>query len=493
MTQNKQLYNSPGIWNQDIQKGQQDLLQALIDFVPENCRNILDVGCGDGKITSRFARATGLTVIGVDASEEALSRCDFETMLGDASRLKLPDGAFDAVMSLDLLEHLPDEEEEKAWTELFRVALKAVLVAVPFREELLDGMTRCAACGQQYHVNWHMRAYDWPELIRRTPNGWKPSGIVLTGEAWSPYHPLETRIRRELLDEWSGWPEAICPHCGKSGQPANRISVLPSSLATVLGQAIYENVNTRGSSRTHSEILVLYCREEENNGMIVRTLPLASHANREASRALLDTPHLEQHLIPFPASGRTVIAADHGIVVQLPVYQNADTLHIQWRKQSEASLDVLIEDGLGMLLSAQVSSQDDNNEMVLTFPRSAISGYYGVLIRLPSPDAIVAVSLGRGPAGMDLYPIENVSAAYYPTQYANVPAFIQVTEPTWIDSRMLSEPIHASKTSDTENLFDAIKRILDSKQNVPGSELIPLDNLLQNSGSGSIPPTASEN
>jgi 2-polyprenyl-6-hydroxyphenyl methylase/3-demethylubiquinone-9 3-methyltransferase len=78
-------------------------------------KRILDVGCGGGIFTEALARA-GAQVVAFDASERSLQaarehahqgglRIDYRIALAEDFR---PDGTFDAVMAVDVLEHVED-------------------------------------------------------------------------------------------------------------------------------------------------------------------------------------------------------------------------------------------------------------------------------------------------------------------------------------------------------------------------------------------------
>jgi ubiquinone/menaquinone biosynthesis C-methylase UbiE len=75
----------------------------------------LDVGCGDGRHIAAAA-GRGCFAVGVDydAGELAKARARLggtrvDLIAGDASRLPFRDGAFDAVICTETLEHLPDD------------------------------------------------------------------------------------------------------------------------------------------------------------------------------------------------------------------------------------------------------------------------------------------------------------------------------------------------------------------------------------------------
>jgi ubiquinone/menaquinone biosynthesis C-methylase UbiE len=98
--------------------------------------NLLDAGCGEG-FTGRDLRQAWpeLAMMGVDISEVALAWNQANLMsqapLGQSDVCYLPfaDASFEMVMSLEVLEHLPDSRI--GLREYLRVAQKFVLVSVP--------------------------------------------------------------------------------------------------------------------------------------------------------------------------------------------------------------------------------------------------------------------------------------------------------------------------------------------------------------------------
>ena len=317
--QNKLLYESTHVWDQSLQLGQKNLTQAIIDFFPKEINSALDIGCGDGKLTSTLIEVTKCPFVGLDTSQEALSRCSFHTIQADATDLPFQENAFDLVLTTDMLEHLPRDMEDKVWEQLFRVSNKWVMVAVPFREELLEATAKCHECGTPYHVNWHMRSYDWPELISRCPDSYVVDKIVLTGEPWSAHPILETRFRREIMNEWGGWTEAVCPHCNKPGTSPDPLKPLPSIVATSLGELIYTERLNIPEFRNHSEILIIY----RNKELAAENTVEFNSINRIRVKAnTIDFEHasIEDNLIPYPSLTRVVNSIEHGIIIQFPAY-----------------------------------------------------------------------------------------------------------------------------------------------------------------------------
>jgi len=79
---------------------------------------VLDVGCGEGDLAARLARA-GAVVTAVDVAEEALRRAreahpelDLRLIDGEG-RWDLPDAAFDVVWAGEVIEHPPHLREPR--------------------------------------------------------------------------------------------------------------------------------------------------------------------------------------------------------------------------------------------------------------------------------------------------------------------------------------------------------------------------------------------
>jgi ubiquinone/menaquinone biosynthesis C-methylase UbiE len=103
--------------------------------------SVLDVGCGEGVLTERFAdRVQEGHVVGVDLEDPELreewsrrSRPNLEFRTLSGPDLPFGNDEFDVACALEVLEHVPDPE--RTLTEMIRVARRHVIVSVP-REPL---------------------------------------------------------------------------------------------------------------------------------------------------------------------------------------------------------------------------------------------------------------------------------------------------------------------------------------------------------------------
>ncbi|WP_031475884.1 class I SAM-dependent methyltransferase [Streptomyces bicolor] len=90
--------------------------EAVLGLLPDGTRRLLDVACGTGIVTRRFAAARGgLCVTGVDLApamvRQAAVRLPGAVVLADSRRLPFPVGRFDAVSTVWLL-HLARTDDD---------------------------------------------------------------------------------------------------------------------------------------------------------------------------------------------------------------------------------------------------------------------------------------------------------------------------------------------------------------------------------------------
>ena len=92
-------------------------------------RRILDVGCGTGALTRVLREESGAVVVGLDADRRLLAEVEPPTVLGDATRLPIGDGAVDLVVCQALLVNLPTPLD--AVDEFSRASSDLVAVVEP--------------------------------------------------------------------------------------------------------------------------------------------------------------------------------------------------------------------------------------------------------------------------------------------------------------------------------------------------------------------------
>jgi SAM-dependent methyltransferase len=116
-------------------------------LLPADTTSLLEVGCGEGFSARAVLAGQNMRAYGGDlnaaAVQQARQRCPaMACAVFDALWLPFPDGCVDVVLSLEVLEHLPDPA--RALNEYRRVARRHLLLSVPnepnFRlQRLLSG------------------------------------------------------------------------------------------------------------------------------------------------------------------------------------------------------------------------------------------------------------------------------------------------------------------------------------------------------------------
>jgi ubiquinone/menaquinone biosynthesis C-methylase UbiE len=99
--------------------------------------SVLDVGCGEGVLTARWAEQLGSgRVVGIDLEDPKLAaewdrrrRANLEFRAMAAENLPFDENEFDLAAAIEVLEHVPDPGATLA--EMARVAGRHLLVSVP--------------------------------------------------------------------------------------------------------------------------------------------------------------------------------------------------------------------------------------------------------------------------------------------------------------------------------------------------------------------------
>jgi len=140
-------------------RGRRTLAQSLLSRyrVWREGDRILDVGCGTGATVDEL-RAYG-RVVGLDRSMAALGFCRTRKLTSlvcsEAGEIPFPDDTFDAVVALDVLEHVGDDARVLRESERVTRPGGVVLLTVPAFRFLWSGHDE---------VLHHLRRYRAPEI-----------------------------------------------------------------------------------------------------------------------------------------------------------------------------------------------------------------------------------------------------------------------------------------------------------------------------------------
>jgi len=107
-------------------------------------QSLLDVGCGEGVLTAKWAPRIEGRVVGIDLDDPQLhaewakrQAPNLEYRVMKAENLPFADDEFEVATAIEVLEHVPDPEHTVS--EMARVARRWLIVSVP-REPLWRGL-----------------------------------------------------------------------------------------------------------------------------------------------------------------------------------------------------------------------------------------------------------------------------------------------------------------------------------------------------------------
>ncbi|CAN5423416.1 hypothetical protein BH09SUM1_BH09SUM1_03770 [soil metagenome] len=199
--------------------------RAVAELLREHTRSLdtpqpklLDVGGYPGTFAREFAETyPRWKVTTVDRPKEELP--DYQP----ASGLDLPfaDGSFDAVTSIDTLEHIVPAQREKFLSEMSRVSSRLIFVAAPFDHPSIAAIERLL---NSAHEKAFLAPHPWlkehvtnglPDLAD-TIRGWPATSMVTNVHssydlnAWTTWQALSMlrKLRGELDNTWKAFEAA---------------------------------------------------------------------------------------------------------------------------------------------------------------------------------------------------------------------------------------------------------------------------------------------
>ncbi len=132
---------------------------------------ILDMGSGSGEFISRVASDTGADCYGIDLSPERIRNCseqfgNVKFSVGEFSKCGHPDNYFDLVISTQTIEHLLEDDLEKAIAEISRVLRPGgiLVVTTRFEEDLDVGKKVCPECLAIFLHSQHLQSFSEERL-----------------------------------------------------------------------------------------------------------------------------------------------------------------------------------------------------------------------------------------------------------------------------------------------------------------------------------------
>ncbi|MCA9754208.1 MAG: methyltransferase domain-containing protein [Candidatus Eisenbacteria bacterium] len=192
----------------------QERNRILLEVLPETARTVLDVGCGPGIVGHAIA-STGRTVVSTDLSRAALEARPPLPYLASATHLPHRDRSFDLVLSLEMLEHIPDEVLRPIANEMARIAGEWLLVGVPHRENLARNFLLCPRCGLRFNRTGHVQSFDRDRLAGLFPD-FRLEWSHICGPPVRDYPDTLLHLRHDIAHRFSEMASRggnVCPRC----------------------------------------------------------------------------------------------------------------------------------------------------------------------------------------------------------------------------------------------------------------------------------------
>lgn len=142
-------------------------IDRLLELKPG--QRLLEVGCGQGHLTKRLANR-GIEVTGIDANKEAPVVAGTDRVVHMmAEDLQFDDGAFDTIVSVHAIEHIPPLEQ--ALSEMSRVLKPGGVALYIYPAEPIMGMFAVPTSVILYGTPFKARQVHchklWPGKLRR--------------------------------------------------------------------------------------------------------------------------------------------------------------------------------------------------------------------------------------------------------------------------------------------------------------------------------------
>ncbi len=198
--------------NSKITTREKKRINHTINFIPDDCNSLLEVGCGDGRIINNL-KNNHEKLYGIDINKEALKKVLVPTKQADASIIPFKDNSFDIVLCCEVLEHIPYDKYLQSLNELERVARKYILISVPNNENLKRGSVNCPICGCIFHCYRHLRKYNIEDLNHLFSKSKLIKQKIILQNPNYPFFIIKILKSFKILG--SNFPNgALCPQCG---------------------------------------------------------------------------------------------------------------------------------------------------------------------------------------------------------------------------------------------------------------------------------------
>jgi len=210
-------------WNKELDENERERIAKITGLIPKDVRFILDLGCGDGRITNRLLGFK--MVVGLDFSRVALKYVKVDRVFASCTSIPFHKDSFDLILVTEVLEHLDNNAFEQTLKEVEELNPKYIIVGVPYEQDLRELLCKCLNCGRAYlpssDAGEHVRSFNDEKLTSLFSRPTLDS-TVYSGRGRSD--PL--LIIKHLLGYYYTSGLSTCPNCGSPEQFSRRRNLL---------------------------------------------------------------------------------------------------------------------------------------------------------------------------------------------------------------------------------------------------------------------------
>tara|TARA_B100002052_G_scaffold299177_1_gene336002 strand:- start:11078 stop:11854 length:777 start_codon:yes stop_codon:yes gene_type:complete len=142
-------------------------IKKILDTRKGNEIKILDMGSGSGEFINFIAERTECKAFGIDLSDERIANAskkypDVNFSVGSISETDFEESTFDLVISTQTIEHLLDDDLEKAFSEINRILKPGgkALITTRFEEDLAIKKKVCPDCLAIFKHSQHLQTFS---------------------------------------------------------------------------------------------------------------------------------------------------------------------------------------------------------------------------------------------------------------------------------------------------------------------------------------------
>jgi SAM-dependent methyltransferase len=187
----------------------------LLSLIPKGGRRALDIGALDGHYTLLLAERFD-EVIALDLTKPAIVHPKVTCVQGNAANLDFPDNSIDFVFCAEVLEHIPPTVLPTVCQELERVANGALLIGVPYKQDIRVARTTCRSCGGKNPPWGHVNSFDEQRLRSLFPRS-VVKATTFVGQTADTTNALSMALMDLAGNPYGAFSQGqLCIHCGRT-------------------------------------------------------------------------------------------------------------------------------------------------------------------------------------------------------------------------------------------------------------------------------------